>query len=209
ATIDRYAYASLRLRSDHRIHVRSLDFDSVIDTQVGDPLHFDGNLDLIKGCLRRLVADENSYGTGIEFFLETDAPPGSGLGASSALVVAVIGALMEWRQLPLSKYQIAQQAWEIERKDVRIAGGLQDQYAARDEGADHRGQGRAAEGPAGGLRPAAAPRVGGEAKGRRVGHHRAPQRHVRGIPPPGGDRRQGERGRRWRLHAPVLPVRPQ
>ena len=130
ATIDRYAYSSLRMRDDHRIIVRSLDFDSVLDTQVGDPLHFDGNLDLIKGCLRRLVSDETSYGNGIEFFLETDAPPGSGLGASSALVVAVIGSLAEWRQLPLSKYEIARVAWEIERKDVRIAGGLQDQYAA-------------------------------------------------------------------------------
>lgn len=130
ATIDRYAYSSLRLRDDNRIVVRSLDFDSVLDTHVGDPLHFDGNLDLIKGCLRRLCADENSYGSGIEFFLETDAPPGSGLGASSALVVAVIGSLAEWRQLPLTKYEIAKVAWEIERKDVRIAGGLQDQYAA-------------------------------------------------------------------------------
>jgi D-glycero-alpha-D-manno-heptose-7-phosphate kinase len=130
ATIDRYAYASLGLRSDNRIRVRSLDFGSVLDTEVGDPLHFDGNLDLIKGCLRRLCSDENAYGSGIELFLETDAPPGSGLGASSALVVALIGALMEWRQLPLTKYQIAQVAWEIERKDVRIAGGLQDQYAA-------------------------------------------------------------------------------
>lgn len=130
ATIDRYAYASLRMRTDHRIHVRSLDLDSVLETHVGDPLHFDGNLDLIKGCLRRLATDENSYGTGIEFFLETDAPPGSGLGASSALVVAVIGALAEWRQLPLTKYEIARVAWEIERKDVHIAGGLQDQYAA-------------------------------------------------------------------------------
>lgn len=130
ATIDRYAYASLRVRSDDRILVRSLDFDSELETHVGDPLHFDGNLDLIKGCLRRLRPDEMDQGRGIELFLETDAPPGSGLGASSALVVAVIGALIEWRQLALTKYQIAQVAWEIERKDVHIAGGLQDQYAA-------------------------------------------------------------------------------
>jgi D-glycero-alpha-D-manno-heptose-7-phosphate kinase len=45
-------------------------------------------------------------------------------------VVATIGALAEWRQLRLDRYQVAHLAWEIERKDVGIPGGLQDQYAA-------------------------------------------------------------------------------
>jgi len=67
---------------------------------------------------------------GLELFLDTEAPPGSGLGASSALVVATIGALAEWRQLRLDRYQVARLAWEIERQDVGIPGGLQDQFAA-------------------------------------------------------------------------------
>ncbi|TMD14406.1 MAG: GHMP kinase [Chloroflexi bacterium] len=130
ATIDRYAYATLRLREDRVVSVRSLDLSASLDFSVDEPPPFDGNLDLIKGCLRRLQPEWEAASGGVELYLETEAPPGSGLGASSALVVATIGALAEWRRLILDKYEVARLAWEIERRDVGVPGGLQDQYAA-------------------------------------------------------------------------------
>jgi D-glycero-alpha-D-manno-heptose-7-phosphate kinase len=130
ATIDRHAYATLQLRDDRRISVRSLDFKTDLHFSVDEPPPFDGNLDLIKACLRRLSPDSPEEARGLELYLETEAPPGSGLGASSALVVATIGALAEWRRLTLDKYEVARLAWEIERLDVGVPGGLQDQYAA-------------------------------------------------------------------------------
>jgi len=130
ATIDRHAYATLRLRDDRRVSVRSLDFKTDLDFSLDEPPPFDGNLDLVKGCLRRLAPDIRDEERGLELYLETEAPPGSGLGASSALVVATIGALAEWRRLTLDKYEVARLAWEIERLDVGVPGGLQDQYAA-------------------------------------------------------------------------------
>ena len=129
ATVARYAYATLRTLDVPEIRVKSLDYDMIARYDVDAPLIYDGKFDLVKGCLRRLsVAPEP--GKGIELYLETDAPPGSGLGASSALVVAVIGALTTWQRVSLTNYEIARLAYDIERKDVGVAGGMQDQYAA-------------------------------------------------------------------------------
>lgn len=130
ATIDRHAYATVRLREDRVISVKSLDFKTSLDFSLDEHPPFDGNLDLIKACLRRLQPEPTDADRGLELYLETEAPPGSGLGASSALVVATIGALAVWRRLILDKYAVARLAWEIERLDVGVPGGLQDQYSA-------------------------------------------------------------------------------
>ena len=130
ATIARYAYATLRLLTTPSIRIRSRDYEAMASYGVDETLVYDGKFDLVKACLRRLRLDADSRGCGLDLYLETEAPPGSGLGASSALMVAMIGAFQEWRRLNLSRYQVAQLAYALERKDVGIAGGMQDQYAA-------------------------------------------------------------------------------
>ena len=128
ATIKRYAHATLRLNEEGSVQVRSLDDDAVLSLGLDDPLIYDGRFDLVKACLRRLrVGAEGRHG--LEMYLQTDAPPGSGLGASSAVVVATIGALATWRRLRLTDYEIAALAYELERTDVGIPGGMQDHYA--------------------------------------------------------------------------------
>ena len=124
-TIGKYAYSTLIARNDDRINVRSLDYDIVASYSVNAELKYDGNLDLVKAAIRAM-----GVSSGCDLFLHTDAPPGSGLGTSSALVVAIVGAFRRWLKLPLTGYDIAELAYHIERDEAGIKGGRQDQYAA-------------------------------------------------------------------------------
>ncbi len=127
ATINRYAYGTLTPRDDDAIAIESHDFGMSAVFDVHEPLVFDGNLDLVKAAIRRF-AGRNSSGFNLE--LHSNAPPGTGLGSSSTMMVALIGLLKEHRNLPVTDYEIAELAYTLERKDLGIMGGLQDQYAA-------------------------------------------------------------------------------
>jgi D-glycero-alpha-D-manno-heptose-7-phosphate kinase len=129
ATIDKYAYGSLRLRDDRSVNVTSLDYDIVAKYNLDDEMKYDGELDLVKAVIKNKRLNEG-YKQGFEFFIHSDAPPGSGLGSSSTMVVALIGLLKHLQRLPLTNYEIANLAYHIEREDLGIKGGMQDQYAA-------------------------------------------------------------------------------
>ncbi len=128
ATIDKYAYASLQLCEENSIAVTSLDYDLVIKHDLDKPLPYDGSLDLVKAVINHLYRHNSEQG--MQVFLHSDAPPGSGLGSSSTLVVTLIGLFKHWQHLPLTNYDIADLAYHIERVDMGIKGGKQDQYAA-------------------------------------------------------------------------------
>ncbi len=131
ATIDMYAYATIVPRTDGKIVLNAMDRRERIQLDMQARLPIDGHLDLLKGVYNRVVKDFN-HNAPLSFELNTfvDAPAGSGLGSSSTLVVAIVGAFAEWMSLPLGEYDIAQLAYDIERKDLNFAGGKQDQYAA-------------------------------------------------------------------------------
>jgi len=130
-TIDKYAYASLRPREDDAIEVRSLDYDIVAKYDRRDALPLDGTLDLVKAVINRFAVP-----TGLDLFLHSDAPPGSGLGSSSTLVVALVGVFRDWLRLTMTDYELAQMAYQIERVDMCIAGGKQD-HREKDAQAAH------------------------------------------------------------------------
>ncbi len=126
-TINRYAWCTISASETDEITVRSLDLDSVTTFGASTIPTFDGNLDLVKAVFRRLSVPQLR---GMRVVLQTDAPPGSGLGSSSALVVATISALSTYFGLDLVPQEIARVAYVVEREDLGIAGGMQDQYAA-------------------------------------------------------------------------------
>lgn len=126
ATINKYAYTHLQLLNDPRIEIYSHDFESITHIPLADGMPFNGDADLAKGVIKRFYDGS----AGMRIVTHNDAPPGSGLGSSSAMVVSLIGAFKELKNLALSPYDIAQRAFEIERKDLKIMGGMQDQYAS-------------------------------------------------------------------------------
>lgn len=130
-TIDKYAYATVDDSPDGNVHLMCL------DTGVGEAIRPDsvdlaeGRLQLMKGVYRRVVAQYlGGRAPAVRIRAHSDAPPGSGLGSSSTMVVALVTAFAEYFGLPLGEYEIAQLAYSIERKDLQLSGGKQDQYAA-------------------------------------------------------------------------------
>jgi D-glycero-alpha-D-manno-heptose-7-phosphate kinase len=141
ATIARYAYGLLRPRRDRQVRIESADFGLAVNYNVDEAPIFDGRLDLVKAAIRRLG---DPAAPGYDIFLHSNAPPGSGLGSSSTVMVTLVGLLREHHNLTLTDYEIAQMAHHIERVDMGMLGGMQDQYAATfggfnfiEFGADH------------------------------------------------------------------------
>jgi D-glycero-alpha-D-manno-heptose-7-phosphate kinase len=130
ATISMYAYATIRPLDSGKIILNSPDKGEYYELDSKERLEIDGKLDLHKGIYNRVVKDFAGKPLSFELTTSVDAPPGSGLGTSSTLVVAILGAFTEWLGLPLGEYDLAHLAYEIERVDLAMAGGKQDQYAA-------------------------------------------------------------------------------
>jgi D-glycero-alpha-D-manno-heptose-7-phosphate kinase len=130
ATISLYANANLQPLEEKVIILQALDRKEEQRFEWAPQLMTDGKLDLLKGVYNRLQKEFSFPETGFRLSTFVDAPAGSGLGTSSTLVVAIIGAFSEMLRLPLGDYDIAHLAYEIERNDLHLAGGRQDQYAA-------------------------------------------------------------------------------
>lgn len=130
ATISLSAYANIEPLQENKIIVETLDRKEIQTFDLMDELPINGELDLLKGVYNRVKKDFPFPNTGFRLSTFVDAPAGSGLGTSSTLVVAILGAFVEMLKLPLGDYDIAHLAYEIERYDLKLAGGRQDQYAA-------------------------------------------------------------------------------
>lgn len=128
-TIDRYAFASFVPRTDGRIVFEADDLGISETFEPGETLH--SELTLHRGVYQRMISEFNG-GRPLSLTIKTtvDAPAGSGLGSSSALVVALVDGMRSILRAPLGNYDVAHLAFEIERLDLALSGGRQDQYAA-------------------------------------------------------------------------------
>jgi D-glycero-alpha-D-manno-heptose-7-phosphate kinase len=125
ATIDHVVRVRITRRPDRVVAVRSLDLDRLVAYHLDDGPVYDGALDLVKAAIAHAGAE-----VGVDVEIRSEAPPGSGLGGSSALVTAVVAALAMLGGRSLGASELARTAYRIEREGLGIAGGWQDQYAA-------------------------------------------------------------------------------
>ena len=130
ATIDLYAHAILE-PSDVGIVFSSTDMEIKIEVDAINILEDIEPLRLHRGVYNYIVSNFNK-GNPLSFRLTTfaDVPPGSGLGTSSTMVVCIIKVFSEWLELKLSPKEIGQIAYDIERNQLGMIGGKQDQFAA-------------------------------------------------------------------------------
>jgi D-glycero-alpha-D-manno-heptose-7-phosphate kinase len=130
ATLSLYAHATIEPIGEKQIILHAIDQKEEECMECIDELPIQRKLMLLKGVYNRIQKDYGVPAKNFRLSTFVDAPAGSGLGTSSTLVVAIVGAFVEMLRLPLGEYDIAHYAYEIERKDLGLAGGKQDQYAA-------------------------------------------------------------------------------
>ncbi len=124
-TINKYAYCTITPRSDKTLRVHSEYYGTYEAPLDGGPLKLDGNMDLIKA-----VNNHFELRDGYNILIESDAPAGSGLGGSSTMMVAMISAASNWQGVEMDRDETARLAYRLEREDIGLKGGKQDQYAA-------------------------------------------------------------------------------
>lgn len=131
ATIDRFAFASIQPRDDGRIVFRATDLQAAEEHAAAERLPDDEGLRLHRGVYNRMVSEfGGGRPMGLTLTTYVESPLGSGLGSSSALVVAMVEAFRETLNAPLGEYDVARIAFEVERIELALNGGRQDQYAA-------------------------------------------------------------------------------
>ena len=128
ATIDLKAFCRIEELPDEKIVVESSDAGISCERPLGAML--DSGAILVDGVYNRIVRQFGPVAGGFRITTGNDAPAGSGLGTSSTMVVCILSCFLRWMDIDLDRHSLASLAYEIERKDLGLAGGKQDQYAA-------------------------------------------------------------------------------
>ncbi len=124
AAIDLFAHVEVLLGAG-RIRLHAVDFEEHVTVPTSRDIHYDGTLDLHKAALNMLPVTG-----GVEILTRSDAPGGSGLGASGALDVALLAVLARARNEQYEPEELAELGFHLETRELGLLGGRQDQYAA-------------------------------------------------------------------------------
>jgi D-glycero-alpha-D-manno-heptose-7-phosphate kinase len=131
--VARYSYAQLQfLEPGAGVHLYSVDLKHGASAPNLDALERDGGrLDFVKGFAKRLLRGRSDF----LLVTQSDVPVRTGLGGSGAMGVAITAACLKATDLPIAQPELALLANEIERTDLKLAGGNQDSFGAAVGGA--------------------------------------------------------------------------
>lgn len=125
AAIDKYFYVIIKPTSNRHVQVSSADFRAFLRIEGESPIGVGGELNHAKAALAR-----SGVSGGYSVFMASEVPAGTGLGSSSAVAVALVKALLALQGKLPDKTQIAEEACQIELRDLAMPIGRQDQYAS-------------------------------------------------------------------------------
>lgn len=125
STIGMYAMGSLEVRKDSEVQIFSVDYDELVRYDLESELHPGDKLSFVRAVIKRLAPPQ-----GVNLYIHSDAPPGTGLGSSGAISALIVGLVARAFNYPLPRYEMAQLAYEVEHDDLDRAVGRQDHYAA-------------------------------------------------------------------------------
>jgi D-glycero-alpha-D-manno-heptose-7-phosphate kinase len=124
-TIGMYAVGSLSIRNDNQVKIFSVDYDELVDYELGHEINEGDKLSFLRSVIKRLNPPR-----GLNLYLHSDAPPGTGLGSSGTISALIVGLINHAFNFMLTKYDMARIAYEVEHDDLGRAVGRQDHYAA-------------------------------------------------------------------------------
>jgi len=131
ATIDLFAHVTVEARGDGRVGLAAADRDMAWEGPAALPLAAPAELRLLAGVYERCMRDfAGGEALALTLTSYADCPPGSGLGSSSGLVVAMVEAMRRFLGVAMDPDAVARLAFSIEREDLGLAGGRQDQWTA-------------------------------------------------------------------------------
>jgi len=123
AAIELRARAEL-LPGGDRYVLQSHEMGETLDVADLRTLESNGKLGLLTAALRLSGLGPCALRT------RSDAPPGSGLGSSGALDVALVAVIDASRGITRSPVELAEEAFRLESVEAALPGGRQDQFAA-------------------------------------------------------------------------------
>ncbi len=125
SSLNKYVYAIMNVSEQNALQITSSDYRTFYRHTPGEPLLWDGDLSLPRAVFQHFGVTQ-----GVSLFLASESPPGTGLGSSSSVTVALVKAISTACGYKLTKSEVATVACDIEIGKLHKPIGVQDQYAS-------------------------------------------------------------------------------